>query len=98
MPNVKRKVAIGWRMNGAEIDTASGLRLRERSASRRLLILRQPARHPAEGEVDDRRRVERQELRDGEAADDGDAERLAQLGAGAALEGERQRAEQRRHR
>ena len=48
-----------------------------------------------EDEVDDRRGEERQHLGDDEAADDGDAERTAELGAGAGAEGERQAAEQR---
>src|SRR5713101_2671900 len=46
-------------------------------------------------EVDDRRGEEGEELRDEEAADDGDAERLAQFRAAAPIERHRQGAEQR---
>ena len=46
-------------------------------------------------EIDDRRDVQRQELRHAQAADHRDAERLAQLGAGAGAERDRQRAEDR---
>ena len=37
---------------------------------------------PVDQEIDHRRRVKRQDLRDEQSADDGDAERPAQLGAG----------------
>src|SRR5438034_4781328 len=53
------------------------------------------AAEAVEREVDDGRRVERQQLAHDEAADDGDAERLPQLGAHAAAERERHAAEQR---
>ena len=49
-------------------------------------------------DVDDRRDVERQQLRQAQAADHRDAERLAQLGALAGAERDRQRAEDRRER
>src|SRR5262249_24076164 len=46
------------------------------------------AREAIEVEVDDRGRVERQDLREDQAADDRDAERLAQLRADAPAEGQ----------
>src|SRR5262249_55600719 len=48
-------------------------------------------------EVDDRSRVEGEQLRHDEAPDDGNAERAAQLGADAGAKGERQASEQRGH-
>ena len=48
-----------------------------------------------EDEVDDRSGEQRQHLGDDEAADDGDAEGTAVLGAGTGAEGERQAAEER---
>ena len=48
-------------------------------------------------DVDHRRRIERQDLADDQAADDRDAERLAQLRAVAEAERQRQRAQHRRH-
>ena len=57
-----------------------------------------PEPEPIQIQIDDRRRVQRQHLADHQAADDGDAERSAQLRAGAAAERQRQRAQQRRHR
>src|SRR6185369_6078989 len=45
-------------------------------------------------EVDDRRREEVHQLRDAEPPHDGEAERLAQLRAGAKAEGQRDRAEE----
>ncbi len=53
---------------------------------------------PVEQQVDHRRGVERQRLRHDQPADDGDAERTAQLRARAARDHQRQRAEQRRQR
>ena len=50
-----------------------------------------------ESEIDDGRGVERQKLAHDEAADDADAERAAKFGAGAAAEGERERAEEGGH-
>src|SRR5215472_12932731 len=52
---------------------------------------------PAEIDVDHRRGVEGQELRQQQSADDGDAERAAQLRSSAGAKGERQTAEQSRH-
>ena len=54
-----------------------------------------PTAQPIERQVDDRRRVEREELRDQQTAEDGVAERLADLRAGSVSERERHRAEQR---
>ena len=51
-----------------------------------------------EQQIDDRRREQGQHLADGESADDGEAERVAQLRADAGPEHQRQRAEHRRHR
>src|SRR4051794_24085241 len=48
-------------------------------------------------EVDDGGREQRQQLREQEAADDRDAERAAQLGAGPLAQRQRQAAEERRH-
>ena len=59
---------------------------------------RNSAAEPVEIDVDHRRGEQRQQLADQQAADDGDAERMAQLRARAAAEHQRQRAEQRRHR
>ena len=50
---------------------------------------------PVEPDVDNRSDEQRQQLRDHEAADHGDAERLAQFGTGAGADRDRQRAEQR---
>ena len=54
----------------------------------------EPAAEAIEIEINDRRGVEREELREQQAADDGDAERPAQFAAGAVFQRERQRAEQ----
>ena len=51
-----------------------------------------------ESEVDHRRGVEREHLRNNEPADDRDAERLTQLRADPVSQRQRQRAEQRGHR
>ena len=99
-PIASSVVPTGRRMKGSEIDaiTASP-RWRPRPAApagpavrHRLL---DPAVEPVEREIDHRRRVERQQLAQQQAADDGNAERKAQLGAGAAFDRQRQRAEQR---
>ena len=52
---------------------------------------------PVEQQIDHRRGVERQHLRDDQAADNGDAERPAQLRAGAGGNDQRDRAKQCRH-
>ncbi len=57
----------------------------------------EPELEAVEVKIDDRSGEERQKLAHDEAADDGDAERAAELGAGAAAERERKRAEQRSH-
>ena len=65
----------------------------------RARIVRAPSlREAIEREIDDRRRVQREELRQREAADDRDAERPTQLRPGAAADGQGQPAEQRGHR
>ena len=60
------------------------------------------ARHPGAGLLDihvvDRRDVEREQLRNQQPADDGEAERTPRLGARAKAERDRHRADQRRHR
>ena len=56
-----------------------------------------PEAEAVEIEIDDRRGEEREHLADDQAADDGDAERAAQFGAGAGAERQGQAAEQRRH-
>src|SRR6516162_10648949 len=66
--------------------------------TRRTVRTADPAREAFEIEVDDRRRVERQPLRDEQAADDRDAERPPKLRAGALSKRDRHRAEQRRKR
>src|SRR5208283_1626882 len=57
-----------------------------------------PQSEPIEDKIDDRRGVESQRLTDDEAADDRDAERLAQLAALSETEAKRQSAEQGRGR
>ena len=52
---------------------------------------------PVEEQIDHRRREQGQQLADDQPADDRDAERMAQLRAGAGAEHQRQRAEERRH-
>ena len=99
-PIASSVVPTGRRMKGSEIDAiycipsvapatggpgGPGIR-------HRLLDL---AIEPVERQIDHRRRVERQQLAQQQAADDGNAERKAQLGAGAAFDRQRQRAEQR---
>src|SRR5438477_424760 len=59
---------------------------------------REPQPEAVEIEVDDGRRVERQQLAHEEAADDRDAERPAELRADARAEREREPTQQRRHR
>ena len=66
----------------------------DRSAGRRP---RQPQRQPVEVQIDHRRGEQRQQLAEHQSADDGDAERLAEFGAGAGAQHQRQRAEDRRH-
>ena len=94
MPSVSSVVATGREMKGAEIFIRRG--------SPPPTGLRRPAsgeahRQPVEVEIDHRRGEQRQHLADDQAADDGEAERLAQLGAGALAQHQRQRAEDRRH-
>src|ERR1051326_505990 len=49
--------------------------------------------HAVEIQIDDRRGEQRERLADNEPADDAEAERLAEFGAGAESESQRQRAE-----
>ncbi len=56
------------------------------------------ALEPFHQEINDRRRVERQDLRDNQPADDRDAERAAQFGAGTGGHHQRNRGQQRRQR
>src|SRR4051794_11343270 len=81
MPSVSNVVATGRRMKGVEKFMA-------RTSWRRglvafaLFVFRgeiagQPAAEPREGEIDHRRGEEGQHLAEDEAADDGDAERMA---------------------
>src|SRR6516225_9933283 len=58
----------------------------------------QPRLDALHREIDDRRGVKREQLAQQQSADDGDAERIAQLRAGALLERERNSTEQRRQR
>ena len=61
-------------------------------------LARQALLQPLHVDVEHRRDVERQRLRDEQAADDREAERPPRLGAGAPAERDRQRAHQRGHR
>ncbi len=94
---VSRTVATGRLMNGAEMLTrppataCAGTGIDGRRPP-------DPPGEPIEGEIDHRRRVQRQELTEDQPADDGDAERTAQLRSGAGAERQRHAAEQRRHR
>ena len=91
---VSSVVATGRRMNGAEMfmpDSGCGA-LRADARLRRTRC-----GQPIEGQVDDRRGVERQHLAHDQPADDGDAERAAQLAPTPRAERQRQRAQQRRH-
>src|SRR5437016_5189717 len=65
------------------------------------LSLATPGFEPLPGalkqQIDDRRGVERESLREQQSADDRDAQGTAQLGAGAESDGERERAEKSSH-
>ncbi len=93
IPAVKRVVATGLRMKGSEKFMSPppppGPSPRPR--------LPEARRDPVKHEVDDRRREEREHLADDQAADDRDAERVAELGAHAGAEHERNGAEERGH-
>src|SRR5262249_26207701 len=67
-------------------------------AVRTRLLAPQPHLHAVEIKIDHRRGVEREQLAQREAADQGAAERLAQLRAGAVTERERKAREHRRRR
>src|SRR5476649_2561217 len=107
---MSRLVAIGRLINPSEIFTGtlgsqiSDFRLQTSDfvlSSRYRLCDRAPnlARLEQAGHVgvDDRRQIQRDELRDDQAADDREPERLARLAARAVAERDRNRAEQRRH-
>src|SRR5882724_2334001 len=66
----------------------------------RLLLLfpEDPGLQPVKIDIDDRRRIESENLRQCEAADDGVAERLAKLRSDSAAEHHRNATKQRRHR
>ena len=94
MPQVSKVVATGRRMKSAANLTVSfpspALRPRFDAAA--------PAQQrlqPVKGKIDDRGREQRQQLADHKPADDGGTKRMAQLRAGAAVEHQRQRAEDR---
>ena len=91
---VRRLVPIGRRMNGVERLIApppapARARLPATGLARPAPASSRAGPRAIEGEIDDRRRVERQELAEDESAHDRDAERPAQLRAGAAAERER---------
>src|SRR4051812_23151422 len=70
---------------------------RIRGGRLRSLSSEHPGLQPIEVDVDDRRRIERQDLRQSETADDGVAERLAKLRADPATQHHRYATKQRRH-
>src|SRR5215469_10270927 len=92
---------VSWPINlcslaGRRRDPAA-LAERLAGALARLLPAEELARL-LEVDIDDGRDVERQQLRGEQAADDAEAERAAQLRAGAEAERDRQRPHDRRHR
>src|SRR5262245_2972942 len=90
-PKVSSVVATGRRMKGVD-------RLIVASWPRALGVRRaEPLRQPVEPQIDHRRGEQGEHLAQQEPADDRDAERMAQLGADAGAEHQRQRAEHRRH-
>src|SRR5262245_41194142 len=95
-PRARSEVPIGRRMNGAEMFMAlvRRHRRRQRPGSRRAP---EPPGEAVEVEVDHGRRVERQHLREEEAAHDGDAEGPPQLRAGARAQSQGPPARARRH-
>jgi hypothetical protein len=98
-PIVSSVVATGRSMKGDDNVCIHGP-LPERPRARRAAVraARPPALQAIEGEIDDRRREERQHLAEDQAADHRDAERMAQLRAHAPADHQRQRAQQRGHR
>src|SRR5215475_12296285 len=96
-PTARSEVPMGRRMKGAEIFTmrlvghrGGGQRARGRRAT-------EAPGEAVEVEIHHGRGVEREHLGEDEAANDGDAEGPAQLGARARAEGEGQAAEERGH-
>src|SRR5262245_34696703 len=100
-PTARSVVPIGRRMKCSEklIASLRGPLLRRLGLLRQLelglqsLRRAQPRLQAVHREVDHRRSVERQQLAQQQAANDGDAERVAQLRAGAALDRQRDGAE-----
>src|SRR5947208_11985444 len=94
---VSRVVAPGLRMKGVEKFMARaswrGGLVAVALVGLAREIARQAAAEPGKRKVDHRGGEEGQHLADDEPADDGDAERVAQLRAGAGAEHQRQRAE-----
>src|SRR3984957_9013727 len=98
---VRSVVATGRAINGAEMfmGRRALTSLGRRGARRGARAAAKKGRAEAvDRQVNDRRRVERQELTEQQSADDADAERPAQLRSGSLPEHQRQRGEQRRHR
>src|ERR1700761_5461112 len=99
-PKVSSVVAIGRRMNGVDGSIVQLFMALERFAG-----LGGFARSPAQAQrdaveplIDHRRREQRQQLAEQQAADDRDAERMTQFGARASAEHQRQGAENGGHR
>ena len=98
-PMASSEVPTGRRMNGSEMFMDEWFCRHScvpADAARRPRHASHPCSEAIQVKINDRRRVERQELREQQAADDGDAQRLAQFRASAVFQGQRQRAEQRR--
>ena len=96
------EVPTGRRMKGSEMFMAVRPAFHPRgcrggSQPAAACRLRTPVAEPVQVKINDRGGVERDELGEQQAADDGDAERTAQFRAGAVFHRERQRAEQRGH-
>src|SRR6185437_16342866 len=93
MAAVSSVVATGRRMNGSLIFIASSLSRFEVAGldafASVLWGAREAARQAFEPEIDHRRGVEREHLAEDQAADDGDAKRAPQFGAGPRAERER---------
>src|SRR5438477_12599610 len=102
-PIARSVVPTGRRMAGSQMFMASfrrSLRGFGRVRQGELGLCRfgpaaEPGLQALHLQINDRRRVERQQLAQQQAADDGNAERVAQFRAGAGFERQRDRAEQR---
>src|SRR6187549_168499 len=95
MAAINRLVAIGRRMNPSEIFMIGASRRRGIGRRRGRRYSSRLHEAPEVG-IDDRRQIQRDELRNEQAADDGEAQRLARLATGAEAECNRQRTEERR--